>query len=226
VQSRRRRRSRQLTIVAAFVGAFGLMSTVAAPAGWSDTVAARPRSGTIPDHVTIRLRKVDGSGVSGKTTLRADDDIATVAIRLTANDGSYPAHIHRGTCADFDAMPVFPLADALPGRITRTVVEISLADLLAGGYVVTVHRPSTDLDMLLDPSSVVACGAIAVEKTPTASHEIAGVTTPPETGVGTSIADDSSGVLPIGLFVVACALVGAGIALRRCGRDLSSRYAI
>jgi hypothetical protein len=226
MRSGRRFRSRQLLIVATFAAALGLASAIAALTDSPSTEAAgRAQTGDVPDHITIRLRQVDDSGVSGKATLRAEDGITTVAIRLDASDGAYPAHIHEGTCDEFHAMPGFPLADAEPGQTTRTIVEISLAELLSGAYVINVHRPSTDLDVLLDPSSVVACGAIALERSSTATSGTDGVTSPPVTGVGPAISDDSFGALAIGLAALACALAGAGIVLRRSERRLSSPYA-
>jgi hypothetical protein len=219
--------SRQLSVLAAIVAAFGLMSGVATfPIFPRAEASGRLQPGATPDHVTIRLRPVGASGVSGKATLRAADDITSVAIRIAASHGAYPAHIHRGTCAQFEAMPRFPLADAKHGRTTRTLVEMPLADLLAGSYVINLHRPSTHLETLLDPSSVVACGAIAVEQLPTSSGGTGGVVMPPVTGVGTAITHESTGRLSFGLAAVACALVGAGFLLRRSARLPSSRNAI
>jgi hypothetical protein len=122
-------------------------------------------------------------------------------------------------------MPGFPLADAEPGRITRTVVEISLAELLTGEYIIIVHRPSTQLETLFDPSSTVACGAIAVEKGPTAGSGTGGVVHPPVTGVGPRMADGLPGVLTFGLVALASVLAGMGIVLRRIERRRLSRYA-
>jgi hypothetical protein len=214
-------------LVAAFVAVFGATSAVSALVELSGTEAAsRLRSGDTPDHVTIRLRHVGDSGVDGKATLRVDADITSVAIRLMASDGPYPAHIHQGTCDAFAAMPGFPLADAEPGRITRTLVEISLGDLLAGGYVIDIHRPATDLATLLDPANVVACGEIELQPAPATTGGTGGVTSPPVTGVGPTVAVDSGGGLAIGLVALACALAGAGMLLRRSERGSVSRSSV
>lgn len=221
----RRIRSRQLLRAAACVAALALTSAVASLTDFASTEAAAPaQAGSIPDHVTIALHEVDNSGVSGKATLRAKDDLTTVAVRLDAPDGAYPAHIHEGTCDRFHAMPGFPLADAVPGRTTRTIVEISLAKLLSGRYVINIHRPSTDLSVLLDPSSVVACGAIVLER-PTSTGGTVGVTSPPVTGVGPTIRGNSFGVLSVGLVALACAMAVAGTVLRRSERRSTPPYA-
>jgi hypothetical protein len=225
VASGRRIGSRQLLIAAAVAAALGLTSAVVALANAPDTEAAgRAWSGETPDHVTIRLREVGDSGVSGKATLRAGDDLTTVAIRLTADDGDYPAQIDEGTCDEFRALRGFPLADAVPGRTTRTLVEISLAELLAGAYVINVHKPAIDLETLLDPSSVVACGAIAAVAAPAGTT--AGVTNPPVTGVGPPFPGDSFRVVSIGLALLAGAFTAAGIVVRRLECRPSSPVAV
>ena len=222
MRQRRRMRSRNLLVTAAVVAALALASALAALSGIPGTdAAANWLAGGIPDHVTIRLRAVVGSGVSGKSTLRSEDGVTTVAIRLTGRGESYPAHIHEGACADFEAMPAFPLADAEPEQITRTVVDVPLTDLLAGAYVISLHRPAADLVTLLDPAGVVACGAIAIERT----TDGVPVTAPPVTGVGSAIAGASFGGLSVGMTLLAIALAGAGIALRRAERRSSPRFA-
>jgi hypothetical protein len=205
--TRHRMQSRHLLITAVVVAALALASALAALA----CIPGIDAAGGVPDHVTIRLREIGDSGVSGKATLRSKDGVTTVSIRITGPDGAYPAHIQVGNCGEFTAMPAFPLADADPTRITRTVVDVPLADLLAGRYVVTIHRPAADLTTLLDPASVVACGAIAAA--PAQPGEAIGQ--PPVTGVGTAIAEASFGGLSAGMTGLAVALAGAAIVLRR-----------
>ena len=75
----------------------------------------------------------------------------------TGGDANHPAHIHRGTCANLDPAPLYPLANltmgaadapatpmagamasmlgvssAVPVASSVTVVEVGLADLLGG----------------------------------------------------------------------------------------------
>jgi hypothetical protein len=209
-----------LLTIAGLAAVLGLMSAMVARDESAGTqAAARVDAGEVPDHVTIRLRAVGDSEVTGKATLRASDGITTVAIRLTDNGRVYPAQIHLGTCEAFEAMPGFPLADAEPGQITRTVVEITLADLLTGDYVINLHRPSTDLASLLDPASVVACGAIAQPK-PSATGTAVAIQ-PPVTGVGSALGEEPFGALAVGLLGLAIVLGIAGMVVRRSDRRLS-----
>ncbi|MEA2594308.1 MAG: hypothetical protein QOF01_777 [Thermomicrobiales bacterium] len=204
-------RSRELLVAAVLVALFGLASLLATLANSPGTEAARLKDGDDPDHLTISLGPVGGWETSGKATLRPEDGVTTVAIRLTtASRGAFPAQIHRGTCQAFDPMPGVPLADAEPGLPTRTVVEIPLAELLAGSYVINIHQPSTNLASLLDPAGVVACGAIASSRST--------ATQPPVTGIGSAIVDDRYGALSVGLTAAALMLAGAGFAVRRSER--------
>ncbi len=222
-------RSRDLRMAAGAVAVLSLVAGLAALTDTPGTLAAPgAQTADTPDHLTIRLRDAGDTGVSGKATLRTGDGVTTVGLRLTGAEDAYPAHLHEGTCDEFEAMPGFPLADAEPGRTTRTVLDIPLEELLAGGYVINIHHPAMDLDSLLDPDSVVACGAIVIAPVSTAGTggTAAGEPIqPPVTGVGSVIADDYFGVPSIVLSAVAIALTAAGVALRRLERRLPLPYA-
>jgi hypothetical protein len=221
IEMRQQRRLRSPHLFA-FVAVAAVLALAAALSEIPGTDAAvRRLAGEMPDHVTIRLRAAGASGVSGKATLRSVDGVTTVAVRIDGRDVAYPAHVHEGTCGEFEAMPGFPLADAEPDRISRTVVDVSLAHLLAGNYVINLHRPAMDLATLLDPASVVACGAIVVER----SASGPAVTTPPDTGVGAAFAASTFGGLSIAMTAAAIVLAGVGITLRQSERRMFPRYA-
>ncbi|HKG26986.1 MAG TPA: hypothetical protein VKB09_15150 [Thermomicrobiales bacterium] len=208
--------SRGLLVTARLAAVLALLSAVAALAGSPGTLAANA-----PYHVTIRLRPIGDFGVSGKATLRVRDGVTSVNIRLSGFDGAYPAYIHEGSCKEFEAKPSVPLADAEPGRTTRTIVDLSLDEVLADHYVINVHLPATDLESLLDPARVVACGEIANPRPSTATGSEETII-PPVTGVGTAIADGSFGRLSLGLTALAIALAAGGFALRRSERRPSA----
>lgn len=87
-----------------------------------------------------------------------------------------PAHIHRGTCDAIEPTPAFDLADLImpsgadedaaddrsvhPAAMSVTTLDVPLADLLAGGYVVNVHESEEEL------GEELACGAITGEPRP------------------------------------------------------------
>lgn len=216
-------RSRNLLMTAGVVAVLALVAGLAALAESPGTLAAET-----PDHLTIRLRDVGDTGVSGKATLRTGDGVTTVGIRLTGAEDAYPAHLHEGICDEYEAMPRFPLADAEPGRTTRTVLDVPLDELLAGDYVINIHQPAMDLESLLDPASVVACGEIVIPPmttTGTGGTDSGEPVQPPVTGVGSAIPDGSIGLLMVGLGALAIALATAGVAARRMERRSTSPYA-
>jgi hypothetical protein len=215
---RPRKRSQQIFIVAAIVALMGATSAFGTLRNTQGTDAAALQGANETGHVTIQIRDLADSGVSGKATLRANGGLTRVNIRLEGDANAYPTHLHAGTCDDFEAMPAAPLADSVPGTTSRTVVEMSLDDLLAGSWVINIHHPEKDLGSLLDPSSVIACGEIT--GTPTQDEETSGDDQSaniqsPNTGVGSTIAEHSSTKLIVALSALAMLTCGAGIALRR-----------
>lgn len=218
MNERPRRRSRSVLIVAVVVAMLGAISAIGTTFTTSETNAASFQGTDGGRHVTIQIRDIADSGVSGKATLRENGDVTTVNIRVNGDASAYPTHLHEGSCDDFEAMPGAPLADSVPGATSRTVVEMSLDDLLAGSWVVNIHHPDEHLGSLLDPSSVIACGEISGTITQEETSEevdLTGTVTTPETGVGSTIASHSSTTLTIVLTVLAMLICGAGIALRR-----------
>jgi hypothetical protein len=141
----------------------------------------------LPDSITVPLQPLNDSGVTGSATLRADDGTTVVTLSLFAPDGTYPAHIHVGTCAPFEANPTFPLADGDPSTATTTVVGVPFDQLVDNNWVIIVHTPSDDLNVLLDPKSAIACGEITTEAANT-DTDTTGTETTPASGVGTTFA--------------------------------------
>jgi len=79
-------------------------------------------------------------------------------------DAPHPAHVHRGSCADLDPEPEYPLADvapvssqANPGSIDvgTTTLDVSLDDLLAEPFAINVHASAENVE------TYIACGDIA-----------------------------------------------------------------
>lgn len=85
---------------------------------------------------------------------------------------SLPAHIHAGSCENFDSTPRFPLSDVsirstgddpvdsdatVPAGMSVTTIDTRLTDVLAGQYVVDVHERAQD-----DERSIT-CGELGGE---------------------------------------------------------------
>jgi CHRD domain len=107
--------------------------------------------------VNVTLSPQSGSSESGTATLTKQGDKETkVSVNLTGVAGQQPAHIHKGSCANLDPKPSYPLSPVVNGK-SETVVKASLDDLEKGGYAINVHKSTQDL------KTYVSCGEIAAK---------------------------------------------------------------
>ncbi len=95
---------------------------------------------------TVTLTDVGG----GKT--RVD-----VALAGAPTDVPQPAHIHEGSCAKLDPKPKYPLTTVVDGTSTTTV-DVPMAQLVAGGLAVNVHKSTKDIP------TYVSCGELGAKK--------------------------------------------------------------
>ena len=91
--------------------------------------------------VTLDLQEQNDSGITGTATLSpTSDSELEVELELDGSEGGpHPAHIHKGSCADLDPDPAFPLEDVVDGR-SETTVEVDIAELTADEYAINVHE--------------------------------------------------------------------------------------
>jgi Cu/Zn superoxide dismutase len=96
---------------------------------------------TLDEALTLDLEEQNGSGITGTVELSpTSDGTVEVEIELEGSEGGpHPAHIHRGSCADLDPEPAFPLEDVVDGR-SDTSVDVDIADLTLDEYAVNVHE--------------------------------------------------------------------------------------
>ena len=107
-----------------------------------------------PGSVTVELKAVGDSGVSGEATLTPVDNKTKVAITLTgAPEGvAQPAHIHQGTCEELGA-PKYPLSAVENGK-SETTIDAKVSDLTTGDLAINVHKSKEEI------AAYVACGEI------------------------------------------------------------------
>jgi hypothetical protein len=106
------------------------------------------------DTVTVELAEQNDSGESGTATLAAAGEQTRVVLDLSnPTSDSQPAHIHRGTCANLDPAPAFPLPNVEDGSSEATV-DVTLDELTSGEYAVNVHQSNDEADVY------VSCGDI------------------------------------------------------------------
>ena len=105
--------------------------------------------------VNIDLMEQNASGQTGTATLTGTAD-GKVMVMVQLSNGSsvaQPAHIHKGTCANLDPRPAFPLTSVTNG-VSDTTVDVSMETLMAGEYAINVHKSAAEA------SVYVACGNI------------------------------------------------------------------
>ena len=117
------------------------------------TKAADEQAATA-EAVTVELKAVKDSGVSGKATLTPMDMKTKVTIELTgAPQGiAQPAHVHQGTCENLGP-PKYPL-DAVKDGKAETTIDAKLSDLTSGDLAINVHKSEKEM------SVYAACGEI------------------------------------------------------------------
>jgi hypothetical protein len=108
--------------------------------------------------VRITLIDENGSGEDGSAQLTEQGDNTTKVelLMLNAPEGAVqPAHIHKGSCANLDPNPAYPLNNITDGKST-TVVNISLTELTSEKYAINVHKSAAEI------SVYVSCGNLPV----------------------------------------------------------------
>lgn len=113
--------------------------------------------GNSASSISVQLSEQAGSGQSGTASFTSRESSTSVVIELSNPPAvPQPSHIHRGTCANPDPQPAFPLSD-VEGGSAESLVVVSLEELRDGAdYYVNVHESSAEIE------TVVACGDIAV----------------------------------------------------------------
>jgi hypothetical protein len=105
--------------------------------------------------ISLDLQEQNASGITGTATLSpTSDGEVEVELELDGSEGGpHPAHIHRGSCADLDPEPAFPLEDVVDGR-SQTTVDVEIDDLTADEYAINVHESAENA------ANYVACADV------------------------------------------------------------------
>jgi hypothetical protein len=134
------------------------LTLVGAGCGGSDgessgTVTAGSSDGA--KTVTVKLDEQNGSGESGTATLTAEGSSTKVVLELEnpVSPDPQPAHIHKGTCAELDPTPLYPLTNVEGGK-SETTVNVALEELKGGEFAINVHKSEPEI------KTYVSCGNI------------------------------------------------------------------
>jgi Cu/Zn superoxide dismutase len=112
-------------------------------------------AGRSPGPTMAQLSPQSNSGESGTATLTPEGDKTKVVLSVSGapSGSSQPVHIHKGTCAQLDPKPAFPLSPLVNGK-SETVVSASLDELDKGGYAINGHKSAQEA------STYVFCGSL------------------------------------------------------------------
>ena len=107
------------------------------------------------DAITVTLNRTNDSTTSGTATLTSEGNQTKVVIQMQgAPTGAVqPVHFHKGTCANLEPKPVYPLQDIKNGTST-TVVPVEMSKLTATPHTINVHKSAADI------TTSVACGEV------------------------------------------------------------------
>ncbi len=107
------------------------------------------------NRVTIQLMEENGSGQTGTAIITGTED-GKIMVTIELSNGTsvaQPVHIHKGTCANLDPKPAYPLT-SLTNGVSDTMVDVSMETLMTGEYAINAHKSAAEA------SVYVACGNI------------------------------------------------------------------
>ena len=175
--------------------------------------------------VTITLNEQNGSGQTGTATLTEANGQLMVSINLSNGSSTpQPAHIHKGTCANLDPVPTYPLTSIVDGK-SETTLTLTMATLSAGQYAINVHKSGAEakiyvacgdiVDMSMTGGGTSSGGtgsAPAATATPDTSGGVVNAPGMPSTGNGDG---DRAFVLALVLLALSLTTIGVRLARRR-----------
>ncbi len=145
------------------------VTTTPAPTTTTATAASTPESdgtgGTInagERSETIPLRELNDSGVTGTVVLSEQGNATRISIQLTGDavTGDHIAHLHDGTC-EAPGEYTYTLNPVSAEGTSETVVNMTLDELVTGGYMVNVHPDEANWDIWM------VCGELTTATTTT-----------------------------------------------------------
>ena len=118
---------------------------------------------------TLQLQPQNGSGESGTATLTQTPKGVVVSVTTdTAPAAPQPAHIHKGTCANLDPAPAYPLSNVTSaggkGASMTTVSGVTLAQLESAPYAINLHKSTSDIKDYVACTDIKAGGAMSPSK--------------------------------------------------------------
>ncbi len=158
--------------------------------------------------MTVTMTAQNGSGEDGTATITTKGD-ADVVVMLDLKNGTtapQPVHIHKGSCANLDPKPDFPLTNLVNGK-SETEVMVSPAELNKGGYAINAHKSASDINTYVSCGDIKA-GMMMANASSSGGASMSGGTMP-ATGIG------DQPYIFAALVLAALGVVGAGLKFNR-----------
>jgi LPXTG-motif cell wall-anchored protein len=108
--------------------------------------------------VTIGPGREEATG-TGTATLTAMGNRTQVVLRVGTTNPDMPAHIHADPCPGVGDV-IFPLTNVRNGTST-TMIDAPLADVLARGKSINLHRSASEIGVYVGCGNIVAAAAAA-----------------------------------------------------------------
>ena len=172
--------------------------------------------------MNVTLNTQNNSGQAGTATITKKSD-ADIMVSITLSNGTsepQPAHIHKGTCANLDPKPAYPLTNVVNGK-SETEVMVNMADLEKGQYAINIHKSAAEVGTYVacgDLATMMAGGTTGTMTGGTMTGGTTGTMTGGTMAGGSTMPTTGNGDLPLllaGLALVGLTLTGAGLRLAR-----------
>jgi Cu/Zn superoxide dismutase len=144
--------------VATYVSCGDIMAETTNPAT-PGTAGSPPGGVPAPfTSVVVQMHEQNGSGQNGTAviTLSGQDQVTVVLDLMNNPANPQPAHIHKGSCANLDPKPAYPLTNVVNGK-SQTTVTAGIGDLAMQGYAINVHKSAAEANVY------TSCGDITVQ---------------------------------------------------------------
>jgi hypothetical protein len=135
--------------------------------------------------LALTFEELNDSGISGTATLYEMGAQTLVELDLDGTGEDHPAHIHAGTCGTIEPEADYDLTNVGEEGTSTTLVDVALADLLNGEYVIDLHLAPDQLGLLIACADITGT-PVNAEGTPVA---VGGEGTPTTTSDGTETPD-------------------------------------
>ena len=120
--------------------------------------------------MSMPLAAQNGSGETGTVSFQPTPSGLVVNVATdTGPVEPQPVHIHKGTCANLDPAPQYPLTNVTKGAdgkgtSTTTVSGVTMAQLTATPHAVNVHKSTSDIKDYVACADIKPAGAMSHPK--------------------------------------------------------------